>query len=85
MNSFKLYLVTNCIGFVLLYLFQWPCLNFKVAVAFERLIPVVRVHLLEWYVTLHLYDCVLQVEGNGCTHYLLMQYWVNLRVLAEER
>ena len=36
-NSFKLCLVTDCIGFVLLYLFQWPCLNFKVAVAFERL------------------------------------------------
>ena len=47
-------------------------------------IPEDRMQLPEWWVTLHL--CVgqyVQVWGNSCTHCLLTQHWLNLRVLAE--
>ena len=46
----------------------------------------VGMQLPQWWVTLHLYvGQYVQVQGNGCTLYLLTQRWVNLRALAEER
>ena len=44
-------------------------------------IPAVEMQLLKWQATLHLY---VQMWGNGCTHYLLPQHQMNLRILAEK-